>query len=166
MDKPASKKELLKSIKAERKNLENSLKSISDNDMLKTGTPGEWSLQDIMAHVTAWEQKLLGWYEAGLRGEKQTMPDWSQPGLVDSMNLDIYRRNHDHWLKEVRKEFKESYKQILKTVKRIPEEEMFFPGRFDWTGKESLADYINANTGRHYAEHIPMIAAIKQKFSL
>ncbi len=164
MDRPASKKELIKSIKAERKRLEKSFKGISVNDMIKTTAPGEWSVQDILAHVAAWEQWFLDRYEAGLRGEKQIMPEWDKPGVIDEINLGIYKRNHDRWLKEVRKEFKESYKHILKTIKSIPEDGMFIRGKYDWTGKGTLADYIIANTSHHYAEHVAMIEEIKKKY--
>jgi hypothetical protein len=166
MDKPTSKAGLIDSIKAERKNLENSLKGLSSIDMIKIFASGEWTVQDILAHITAWENKLLGWYQAGLRGEKQVMPDWDKPGVIDDINLEIYKRNHDRWIKEVRKEFKASYKRILKTIKNIPEDTLFTPGKVDWTGKDTLADWITANTSRHYAEHIPMIQAIRQKMGM
>jgi hypothetical protein len=166
MDKPTSKTELLTSIKAERKNLERALKGLSATDMIKAASPGEWSIQDIMAHITAWEAFLRQRYETGLRGEKQTMPDWSKPGVIDEINLNIYKQNHDRWLKEVQKEFKESYKKTLKTVKSIPEEAMFTRNKYEWTGKATLADYIEGNTCGHYAEHIAMIEAIKQKLGV
>lgn len=166
MDKPASKAELLKSIKEERKKLENSLKGLSVDQMLKPPAPGEWSVQDILAHVSAWEMKFMGWYEAWTRGEKITMPDWSKPGLVDEINQDIYKRNHDRWLKEVQKEFKESHKRIRKTIKSIDEETIFISGKVEWTGKNTLLDYIWSNTGRHYAEHAAMIEAIRQKYGM
>jgi hypothetical protein len=165
-DKPASKDELLDSIKQARHSLEQSLKHVSDNDMIKTSAPGEWSVQDIIAHITAWEQKLLNWYEAGLRGEKQTMPEWGKPGVIDDINRGIYRANKDRWLKEVKKEFKESYKQTFKTIKSIPEEWLFTAGKFDWTGKDTLADYVVSNTSRHYIEHIMMIEILKQKLGI
>ena len=165
-DKPASKNELLDSIKQARKSLEHSFKGLSDNDMIKTTAPGEWSVQDIMAHVTAWEQKLINWYQAGLRGEKQTMPEWGKPGVVDDINRGIYRANKDRWLKEVKKEFKASYKLTFKIIKAIPEEWLFAPGKFEWTGGDTLADYVVSNTSRHYTEHIAMIETIKQKYGI
>lgn len=164
MDKPASKAELLKSIRSEHKRLEKSFKGISIHDMIKTTTPGEWSVQDILAHITAWEKNLLKWYETGLRGEKQVMPEWKTPGVLDEINLGIYKLNHDRWLKEVQKEFKESYKRTVKLVKSMPEEGMFSSGKYDWTGQATLADYIASNTSEHYAEHITMIEAIRQKY--
>jgi hypothetical protein len=166
MEKPTTKARLLQDIREEHKSLEKALRGLSDADMLKSAAPGEWSVQDTLAHVTAWEKTFLNWYETGLRGEKQVMPDWSKPGLIDEINLDIYKRNHDRWLKEVKKEFKESYKQIFKTVKSIPEDLMFTPGKVAWTGKETLADYIMANTSGHYSEHVAMIEDIKKKLAV
>ena len=32
----------------------------------------------------------------------------------------------------------------------IPEEDMFSPGRYAWTGRLTLADYIAGNTCNHY----------------
>jgi hypothetical protein len=165
-DKPASKDELLDTIKQARKSLEQSFGGLSDSDMIKTTAPGEWSIQDILAHVTAWEQKLLNWYAAGLRGDKQTMPEWGKPGVIDDINRGIYRANKDRWLKEVKKEFKASYKQTFKTIKSMPEEWLFTAGKFSWTGGDTLVDYVISNTSHHYTDHIAMIETIKQKLGI
>lgn len=162
MEKPTTKARLLKDIKAEHERLEAVLRKFSDTEMFWSSAPGEWSVQDIMAHITAWEQTFLNWYEAGRRGEKLQLPDWSKPGTVDAINREIYKRNKDRWIKEIKKEFKESYKKILKIVKSVPEELMFIPGKVAWPGKDSLADYIIANTSRHYAEHVLMIEDIRK----
>lgn len=163
MEKPVTKAQLLQDIQAGRKRLEALLRTFSFDDMVRSDSPGEWSIQDILAHIAAWEETFINWYEAGRRGEKIVMPDWSKPGILDEINLDIYRRNRNRGLKEVLKEFKDSYKKMVKTVKSIPEEIMFTPGKVTWTGKDSLADYVIANTSRHYAEHIPMIEDIRKK---
>jgi hypothetical protein len=163
MDKPASKQELLKSIHVERQRLEDALKGISASDMVKSSRPDHWSTKDLLAHIAAWEKKLLKWYETGLRGEKQTMPQWNTPGLIDEINLKIYQRNRDRELPEVLKEFKESYKHIFEVVTSIPEADMFAHGKYEWTGEGTLADYIVANTSRHYAEHQATVETIKKK---
>jgi hypothetical protein len=163
MDKPASKPELLKSIRTERQRLENTLKGISPSDMAKDSHPDAWSVKDNLAHIAAWEKKLLKWYETGLRGEKQAMPQWSQPDLIDEINLKIYQHNRERTLPEVLQEFADSYKQTLKVVESIPEDGMFTSGKYDWTGEGTLADYIMGNTCGHYAEHLLMVEAIKKK---
>ena len=163
MGKPTTKARLLKDIRAERQKLEIALQGLTDADMVKTTVAGEWSVKDILAHVTTWEQSFLKWYEAGLRGEKQVMPEWSKPGVIDAINKEIYERNAKRSLNDVKKEFHASYKTILKTIDQIPEEAMFITGKYDWTGKYTLADYTVVNTGGHYTEHLAMIEAIKKK---
>lgn len=163
MNKPTTKAELLKGIRDERKCLENALKGLTDAEMAKAEAVGTWSVKDILAHVAAWEKSFLKCYQAGLRGEKQVMPEWSKPGVLDAINREIYEHNLNRKLSDVNKDFHESYKRILKTVAQIPEEGMFTPGKFDWTGKATLADYIWSNTGQHYFEHLAMVDAIKKK---
>jgi hypothetical protein len=163
MGNPTTKEALLKAIRDERKRFEKSFKGLSSSEMITAPAPGEWSVHDILAHIVAWEQRLIKWYETGMRGEKQVMPDWSNPGTVDAINYEIYKKNHDRWLKEIQKEFKSSHKQVLKIVKSIPEENMFVLSKYDWTGKATLADYIVSNTSEHYAEHTIMVEAIRQK---
>ena len=166
MEKPTTKADLLKDIKEQRRRLENSFKDLIDADMVKSEKPNEWSVKDILAHVTAWEKNFLKWYETGLRGEKQVMPEWGKPGIIDAINQQIYEINKNRTLGEVLTEFGTSYEIILKTVEEIPEDDMFVPARYDWLGKNTLADYIIGNTSEHYAEHLAAIEAIKQKYGI
>jgi hypothetical protein len=161
--KPALKAELIKGILDERKRLENALKGLTAADMAGPSKPDVWSVKDILGHIASWEAFFLQRYEAGLRGEKQIMPEWSKAGVLDAVNLEIYQHNRHRELADILKEFKESYQRIFKTVVSIPEEDMFTPGKYDWTGKNTLADYIIGNTSEHYAEHLGMIEAIKKK---
>ena len=154
---------MLKGIREQRQSLEDSLKGLTDADMVESAKPGEWSVKDILAHVTAWEKSLQEWYEKGLRGEKQVMPDWEMPGIIDIINQQIYERSEKRPLGEVLAELHDSYEHVLKTVEEIPESDMFVPARYDWLGRYTLADYIMANTGGHYMEHVAMIDAIRKK---
>jgi hypothetical protein len=163
MNKPVTKSQLLYYIRAERKRLDNALKGLTDADMLKTEAAGEWSVKDIMAHISAWEKSLLKWYQTGVRGEKQVMPEWEKPGVIDEINRGIYERNLKRKLADVKAEFRDSFNIVFKTIESIPEEAMFTPSKYDWTGKTTLVDYIAANTSGHYTDHLAMIEAIKNK---
>ena len=79
------------------------------------------------------------------------------------MNREFYERNRDRKLGEILKEFRDSYKFILKTVEEIPEADMFAADKYEWTGKDTLAVYIYVNASEHYPAHLKMIEAIKKK---
>jgi hypothetical protein len=161
---PATKKEILKGIKEEHKRLEAFFTGLTDEEMKIRNAPEPWSAKDIMAHVTAWEQLLLGWYRAGLKGIKQQIPDWQAPGVIDKINEEIFQRNRDRSQDDIQKDFRASYEEILKIVEDMPEEAIFTAGRYDWTGKGTLAQAIVVNTSQHYIEHLPALEAIRKRY--
>jgi len=165
MNRPTTKKELLRAIRAERKPLEAALKSISDAELVKSPRPGAWSIKDILAHVSAWEEIFMGWYEAGLKGGKVGKPDFSQAGVLAEVNRGLYEANKDRSLEDVLAGFESSYERILALVASIPEEDIFTRGKFAWTGTQKLVSYITSNTSSHYPMHLRMIEALKRKYA-
>jgi hypothetical protein len=141
----------LKRIQSERKRLIQNLDKLSEEQMEVPGVVGEWMVKDILAHLADWEQRFIGWYEAGLRGE---VPETPAPGIrwqqLDVLNQRIYEKHHHRNLEDVGKYFDQSYSQVLATIESIPESDMFAPGKYAWLGESSLITYILANTANHY----------------
>lgn len=146
-----TKERIIESILTERRRLEKNLSLLSDEDMLEPNVIGKWSVKDIMAHLFDWEQRFLGWYNAGLRGE---VPETPAPGLKWSelriLNQQVFERHRAKELQDVKSEFQSSYDTVLKTIKSIPEEDMLGQGRFEWTKRDTIAGFILANTANHY----------------
>lgn len=146
-----NKQEILDRIQTERRRLEQNLERLSDDQMMAPGVVGDWSVKDLLAHLVDWEQRFLGWYEAGLRGE---VPETPAPGLgwseLDVLNQQIYESHRARKLADVREEFHTSYSQILETVRQMPEDVMFEVGHYKWLGQSNLTAYILANTANHY----------------
>ena len=147
------KEEVLKRIRVERRRLEKNLSEIKPAQMVQPGAMGDWSVKDILAHLIDWEQRFLGWYRAGLRGEIPETPSpelsWSREDM-DVLNQRIYEKYRDRPLERVLQDFESSYQEIYQVVKSIPESDMFELGRFSWTGRGNLVGYILANTANHY----------------
>jgi hypothetical protein len=152
MAKQTAKAQLLKDIRRERRRLEQNLSGLSAQDMSRPGVTGEWSVKDILAHLVAWERLLLEWYGAGLRGESpNTSPVGMSRKAMDALNQHIFEQNRERGLDDVLAEFHASFQEVLAVAETMPEEELFARGRFDWTGRWTLADYVAGNTCNHYA---------------
>ena len=152
MTKQASKDMLLSNIQIQRRRLENNLATLKDVDMIQPSIIGSWSVKDILAHLIAWEQLFLDWYQAGIQGRTPTKaPVGMSRKAIDALNQEIYESNCRRSLDDVISCFHTSYQQVLATIEAIPEDDMFAHGRFAWTGKLTLADYIAGNTCNHYA---------------
>ena len=152
MTKQTSKDQLLNDIHTERGRLEKNLAVLSAEELIQPGVTGTWSVKDILAHVVAWERLFLNWYSTGVQGRT---PDITPVGLsqksIDALNQQIYEKNRWRSLDDILAEFQTSYQEIVTVIEAIPEEDLFVHGRFTWTGKLTLADYIAGNTCNHYA---------------
>ena len=152
MAKQTSKAQLLKDIRTERRRLEKNLSGLNAEDMVRPGVMGTWSVKDILAHLVAWEKLFLDWYSTGVQGCSPSItPVGMSQSSIDTLNQLIYEKNQWRSLEDILAEFQASYQEIVTVVESIPEEDMLVHGRFNWTGKLTLSDYIAGNTCNHYA---------------
>lgn len=112
--------------------LQRAIRGLSDTQMVRPGVVGEWSVKDIMAHITAWEQKLIDEIEARESGEEFEEPD------VDAFNAEQYRLNADMDLEDVRAEFQETHAELMEILEVTP---------------VLNRDLVKFDTYAHYAEH-------------
>ncbi|MBN1888745.1 MAG: ClbS/DfsB family four-helix bundle protein [Thermoflexales bacterium] len=151
MPRPTDKKQLLDAMQKEHQALEKLLSSLTSEQMTHVSPSLERSAKDVLAHLIEWEQMCLGWYQAGLRGEKPPLPaegfNWAQ---LPALNQHIYEKHRDLPLEDVMKQFQASYQQILQTVQELSQEELFTPGHYSWTGKNAMAAYFIGSTSSHY----------------
>jgi hypothetical protein len=151
MTKHATKAALVEDVRAVRGRLEKTLAELSPEEIIRPGVIGDWSAKDVMAHLMDWEQRFVGWYEAGARGET---PETPAPGLswrqLDILNQRIFEQYQEMPLEEVMAKSEASYQKILALIESIPEAELFEPGRYAWLNGDQLANWAAANTCEHY----------------
>jgi hypothetical protein len=151
MTKHKTKAELLEDIRVQHKQLQRTLDKLTQSEMLTPGVVKKWSVKDLLAHLTAWEKLFLSWYEAGLQGH---VPAAAPVGMgkkaIDELNERIYVQNQARPLEEIQAEFQSSYQRFWMTILAVSEDDMFAKGRYSWTGRLTLADYIAGNSCNHY----------------
>jgi hypothetical protein len=141
------KADLLKAIQSEHTQLESLLNTLTEEQMLRTGVAGSWSVKDVLVHLTWWEQDLIGKIAAGeplnpdLKGDQET---------VDHANALIVESQRATPLAEVLTEFLRSYQQVVQAIEGLPDEEV---------AREEVYAYLANTTSVHYAEHRAWIAA-------
>jgi hypothetical protein len=154
MGEEMSKQLAVETIRSERAALETLLEPLSDHEMTQPGFESDWSVKDILAHIAAWERRMVGWIEESLRGETPSRP---APGTawddLDRLNEQIYLQNRDRPLDQVRAEFEASYRESLAAIQGLTEEDLMDPQRFEWRRGDPLWHMVAANTWWHYKEH-------------
>lgn len=148
----ASKEELVASIEAEHQRFVELLSNIPADFYLVEGVWGDgWNIRDLLAHLTEWEQMFLSWFRDGQDGRQPDMPakgfKWNQ---TPALNRAIWKKHKQRTVAEIMAEFETSYEEIFSLAQRLSAQELLEPGRFAWTGKNSLTTYLGANTVSHY----------------
>jgi hypothetical protein len=151
MPRPTTKTAILSESRKEYAALEQLLATFSPEEIAQPGLVGQWSAQDVLAHLTEWTQMVLGWYVAGLRGETPALPapgyKWNQ---LPVLNQHIYEKYRDQALADVLQGFHMSHGPIMALVESLSEEDLFTPGLYAWTKTNALASYIVSCTSSHY----------------
>lgn len=122
----------------------------SKQDLLVAIERERGKLDAVLETVTS-ERMALGWYRTGLRGE---VPEVPAPGLkwnqTPQLNRAIFETHRDRPLAEVVAAFRASRREILGVIESLSDEDLFTPGRFAWTHKNTLGAYFVSATSSHY----------------
>jgi len=151
MPRPTSKQDLLAAIEKERSELDAYLETLSLKEMTEPNIVGEWSVKDVLSHLSEWEQMCLEWYQTGLRGEMPSLPapgdKWNQ---TPQLNQQIYEKHRNHPLNEVLERFQTVSLEILEHIQSLSNEQLFTVGQYVWTKKNTLGTYLVSATSSHY----------------
>ena len=145
----------LDTLLAERAEWDRVLSQIDEARMAVPRVAGEWSVKDVVAHVTWFEREMVGVLTAyALVGSDL----WDLPG--DERNRVIFEQNRQRPLEDVLTEARQVFDQLLAAVRPLSDEDLVDPGRFrdmpaDWVPWQILA----GNTYEHYRDHLPALRA-------
>ena len=147
-----SKHDLLDAIRREHEAFVDAASCVSVDDFAASGFWGDdWSLRDLFAHLTAWEQMFLRWHREGLAGQTPALPapgyKWNQ---TPNLNAKIQETFAETPSATLRRAFDASFDEIHAVAQSLTEDELLKPGAFAWTGKHAVVTYLGANTASHY----------------
>jgi hypothetical protein len=121
---------------------------LPDAEMLEPGVTGAWSVKDILAHVTTWEEEALKHLPLVLRGEKP--PRYSVThGGINAFNARTAARNAALSLAEVLQNLEETHRRLLRFLDTVPEDRMGAETRF--------RRRLRLDTYSHYPKHAEAI---------
>ena len=153
-----SKAQLLDDLQAEQAGWEALLRDIGEEHMTQPGVAGEWSIKDIVAHLTAWRRRTVGRVQAALRHEPPPPPPWpSHLQNDDEINAWFYAADRDRPLTDVLGESRDVFAQLAEALSAFPEAALLDPTRFPWLEGEPLTGA--AFFGHFHEEHEPDMRA-------
>jgi hypothetical protein len=122
-----NKSELLDWLTEEHRQFEALLDEIGAARMEQPGVAGYWSIKDIVAHLTGWEEhKNIPRIQAALRNEPEPAPPWpAHLQSDDEINAWIYEANQGRSVSDVLDDTRRVFRQVLAAVEDFPEDARF-----------------------------------------
>jgi hypothetical protein len=151
--------QLLEVMRTARSNWEALLAEAGEARLTEPGVEGDWSLKDIIAHITYFEVWATDNLSAIRRGDPRPQAEYT--GLeIDEENARIYERNRVKSVAEVLSESQASFERSLEAVQRLRDEDLYDPeytraSGADWT----VFDLIEGDTFEHYNDHSTSVRA-------
>ncbi|MBK8794172.1 MAG: ClbS/DfsB family four-helix bundle protein [Holophaga sp.] len=97
------------------------LAAIGPKRMNQPGISGEWSMRDIVAHLTGWQQRLAAQMQAALDGQPEPPPPWPADRKTEvEINAWIYETNRKKDLRQVLEDAHRVYLQMQALILGLP----------------------------------------------
>jgi hypothetical protein len=157
-----TKDQLLDRIQREHATFADSFAQLSDAQMTHPGVQNEWSIKDILAHISFWHRRMSYLIDCALRGEPFTgLRNEGEDGdaAIDRVNAENEAANKHRPLAEVRAEYTQAYEQALASVSRLADNDLGTNSQRSMFLGGSLLELIAGDTYEHYQEHLPAIQA-------
>jgi hypothetical protein len=138
-------------IEAGHDRLELALAGLGDGAM-EERIDDEWSRKDVLAHIEAWERRVVDLVERLRAGD----PPADQVD-TDEMNARFYAADRGRPLAGVRVGERAAYERMLAAIDGAADEELFDGSHFAWTEGDRLADWFRSNGDEHYDEHLEQL---------
>ena len=128
--------------------LADSFAGLSEAQMTESGVSGEWSVKDILGHVTAWEQEALTHLPHIAAGQRP--PRYADVyGGIDAFNALRAGENRALSLDEVLTRFEDVHGQLVAMIAAAPDELL--------TTETRYRRRIRLDTYSHYPVHAEAI---------
>jgi hypothetical protein len=139
MDDTMTKARLLAEMRAEQDGYEALLRAIGEDHMTQPGVAADWSVKDIVAHLTGWRHRTVGRFQALLRGEPAPAPPWpAHLETDDEINAWIYEANRDQPLADVLADSHDTFERLMAVLAAFPDDTPLDPARFGWPADQPV----------------------------
>jgi hypothetical protein len=145
---------LLRRLERAWADLQASYAGLSELEMMEPGVQGSWSVRDIIAHVTTWEEEALTHLPRVLEGGRP--PRYSTMyGGIDAFNARMTERKQDLTLAEVVWQRDEIHERLVDYVGSAPKEALKRETRF--------RRRLRLDTYGHYPKHARAIREWRER---
>lgn len=147
-DKLLDRRQLLKRLDTAWRAFQESYAGLSESQLLEPGATKAWSVRDILAHVTTWEEEALKHLPSILKGEKPPRYSVTHGGIA-AFNAQMTKQKEGLSLSEVLRQLNDTHGRLIEFIENTPEDQFRSETRF--------RHRLRLDTYSHYPKHAEAI---------
>ena len=125
----------------------------SELQLTEPGVTGDWSVKDILAHVTTWEEEALKYLPLISKGGRP--PRYITYGGIDAFNAKMTEQKGGLSLADVLRQLDETHGRLIDYVQSVPEEH--------FTRETRFRRRLRLDTYSHYPMHARAIREWRER---
>ena len=126
---------------------------LAGTDLVEPGVAGDWSVKDLLAHVTTWEAEALKYLPVIIEGGRP--PRYVTYGGLDAFNALMTEHKRGLSLAEVRQQLYATHQHLIAYLHSAPAEQFAHETR--------ARRRLRLDTYGHYAVHTQMIQEWRER---
>ena len=148
--------EIIAALENSHERLVEVIEELTPEEMSTPGVVGDWTIKDLLAHLTRWEAELvkLLWQ----------VPQGIQPTTILNQNISLDEINA-HWhdedqarpLERILKDFHGVREQTIRRLDHFKDDDLNNPQRYSWLGGRPLWMWVAEDSFEHDLEHLEQI---------
>lgn len=148
-----NRRQLLERLETTWSTLNESYAGLPDARLEEPGVVGDWSVKDVLAHVTTWEEEALKYLPVIAAGNRT--PRYASVGGIDAFNARESERKRSLSIAEVKRELYETHRRLIEFIEGAPEDQFRTETRF--------RRRLRYDTYGHYPEHAEAIREWRER---
>ena len=157
-----NKEAILTSLEGSREDFLDAIEGFSEEILLQPGVVGEWSVKDLLVHLTRWEAELVKLLWQARQGKSPSTVHFSEVA-VDEINDRWYQESRTRSLEVALEDFHGVRNQTIRRVEEFNDKDLTDPKRYPWLNDIPLWQWIAGDSFEHEAEHTAQIRAWRQR---
>ena len=144
---------LLKQLEKAWAVIKESYDGLSDSQLTESGVMENWSVKDILAHVTTWEEEALKYLPLIITGGRP--PRYTRYGGIDAFNAQMTEQKRGLALSDVLRQLDETHRRLIDYIRSVPEEH--------FTRETRFRHRLRLETYSHYVLHARAIREWRER---
>ncbi len=154
--------ELVSAMDTSRAELLDAIVGLSDEQMLEPGVVGDWSVRDVLQHISLWEAELVKLLVHVQQRRRPTGDRFAGKIDIDTLNARWHAETKDRPLDSVQADFAAVRQQTQRRLNDVGEADLANAKLVPWLKGRPLWQWVFEDTAEHDQEHAAQIRAWRE----